>query len=314
MAGITCMIDNFTKKHESRIKDAKYTLHLFRHSILSMVGLAIIITVILVAIFAPMLAKEHPTYVEVTTEQGTIRTEERWTHHFEDKLLPPGGKHYFGTDDYGHDIYSMVVYASRISLKISLLVVISATIIGTVLGGVAGYFGGIVDEVIMRITDIFLSIPGLILAMAVVAALGRSLEHIMYALIIVWWPAYTRLMRGQVLSIRENQYVEAARSVGSNSTRIIFKHILPNAMSPLWVQMSRDLGTVMLVAAGLSFIGLGASPGTAEWGLMVSMGRTHMLHAWWYVTFPGLAIFFTVLGFNLLGDGIRDVTDPRLRR
>ena len=166
----------------------------------------------------------------------------------------------------------------------------------------------------MRVTDVFLAIPYLILAMAVAAALGRSIENIMMALIVVWWPQYARLLRGQVLSIRENQYVEAARSVGASGWRILFRHVLPNSFSPLLVQITLDLGAVLLVAAGLSFIGLGASPGTAEWGLMISMGRTHMFHAWWYVTFPGLAILITVLGFNLLGDGIRDITDPKLRR
>jgi peptide/nickel transport system permease protein len=194
------------------------------------------------------------------------------------------------------------------------MVVLSATIIGIFLGGIAGYFGGKLDELLMRITDVFLSIPYLILAIAVAAALGRSIENIMMALILVWWPQYARLLRGQVLSIRENQYVEAARSVGSSNWRILFRHVIPNSFAPLLVQITLDLGAVLLVAAGLSFIGLGASPGTAEWGLMISSGRMHMFHAWWYVAFPGLAIVLTVLGFNLLGDGIRDITDPKLRR
>ncbi|PNX50062.1 MAG: hypothetical protein BV458_13875 [Thermoplasmata archaeon M9B2D] len=166
----------------------------------------------------------------------------------------------------------------------------------------------------MRITDVFLAIPYLILAMAIAAALGRSIDHIMEALIIVWWPTYARIMRGQVISIREQQYVEAARSVGASNTRILFRHIFPNSFAPLLVEITLDLGAVLLVAAGLSFIGLGASPGTAEWGLMISSGRTYMFQAWWYVTFPGLAILLVVLGFNLLGDGLRDVTDPKLRR
>jgi peptide/nickel transport system permease protein len=289
-------------------------LHLFRRSLLSMVGLIIILFIVFVAFFAPFLAQEHPTYVEVSTEQGTTRIEERWSIQFEDKFIAPNSEHYFGTDDFGRDIYSMIVYGTRISLQICLMVVLSATIIGIFLGGIAGYFGGKLDELLMRITDVFLSIPYLILAIAVAAALGRSIENIMMALILVWWPQYARLLRGQVLSIRENQYVEAARSVGSSNWRILFRHVIPNSFAPLLVQITLDLGAVLLVAAGLSFIGLGASPGTAEWGLMISSGRMHMFHAWWYVTFPGLAIVLTVLGFNLLGDGIRDITDPKLRR
>jgi len=289
-------------------------LHLFRRSLLSMIGLIIIIFIIFIAIFAPFLANEHPTYVEVSTEQGTKRIEERWDINFENKLIEPNNKHYFGTDDFGRDIYSMVIYGTQISLKICLMVVLTATIIGIFLGGIAGYFGGKIDELIMRITDVFLSIPYLILAIAVAAALGRSIENIMMALIVVWWPQYARLLRGQVLSIRENQYVEAARSVGANNWRILFRHVIPNSFAPLLVQITLDLGAVLLVAAGLSFIGLGAPPGTAELGIMISSGRTHMFHSWWYVTFPGLAIVITVLGFNLLGDGIRDITDPKLRR
>ena len=302
------------KKNESRIKDIKYMLHLFRHSLLSMIGLILILFIILIAIFAPFLAMQHPTYVEVSTEQGTRRIEERWDINFNEKFIPPNYEHFFGTDDFGRDIYSMVIYGTQISLKICLMVVLSATLIGIFLGGIAGYFGGKIDEIVMRVTDIFLSIPYLILAIAVGAALGRSIENIMMALIVVWWPQYARLLRGQVLSIRENQYVEAAKSVGASNWRILFRHVIPNSFAPLLVQITLDLGAVLLVAAGLSFIGLGAPPGTAEWGLMISSGRMHMFHAWWYVTFPGLAIVLTVLGFNLLGDGIRDITDPKLRR
>jgi peptide/nickel transport system permease protein len=279
-----------------------------------MIGLTLIIILLLVALFAPFLASQHPSYVEVSTEQGTTRVEERWEIHFDQKLLPPSADHLFGTDDYGRDIFSMVVYGSQTSLRICLLVVFIATIIGVILGGLAGYFGGALDEILMRITDVFLAIPYLILAMAVAAALGRSIDHIMEAMIITWWPTYARLIRGQVLAIREQQFVEAARSVGASNSRILFRHILPNSFAPLLVEITLDLGAVLLVAAGLSFIGLGASPGTAEWGLMISEGRTVMFHAWWYVTFPGLAILLVVLGFNLLGDGLRDVTDPKLRR
>jgi peptide/nickel transport system permease protein len=307
-------IDAFFKKYESRIKDIKFMLHLFRKSLLSMIGLILILILLFVAIFAPLIAQEHPSYVEVPTEQGTTRVEERWNINFDRKLLPPSPEHLFGTDDYGRDIFSMVLYGSQTSLKICLMVVIISMFIGVILGALAGYFGGVIDEILMRITDVFLSIPYLILAMAIAAALGRSIDHIMEAMIITWWPTYARLIRGQVLAVREQQFVEAARSVGASNSRILFRHILPNSFSPLLVEITLDLGGVLLTAAGLSFIGLGASPGTAEWGLMISEGRTHMFHAWWYVTFPGLAILLVVLGFNLLGDGLRDVTDPKLRR
>ena len=288
--------------------------HLFRRSLLSMIGLILIIILIFIALFAPFIASQHPSYVRVETEQGTQVTEERWAINFSQSLLPPSPKHLFGTDDYGRDLFSMVIYGSRTSFRICVIVVSISTLIGIILGGIAGYFGGILDEILMRITDVFLAIPYLILAMAIAAALGRSIDHIMEALIIVWWPTYARIMRGQVISIREQQYVEAARSVGASNTRILFRHIFPNSFAPLLVEITLDLGAVLLVAAGLSFIGLGASPGTAEWGLMISSGRTYMFQAWWYVTFPGLAILLVVLGFNLLGDGLRDVTDPKLRR
>jgi len=308
------VMDDFLKKHESRIKDLRFMAHLFRKSLLSMIGLILILILIIVALFAPFIASQHPSYVRVSTEQSTTVIEERWDINFSETLLPPSAEHLFGTDDYGRDIFSMVIYGSQTSFRICIIVVAISTFIGIILGGIAGYFGGIIDEVLMRITDVFLAIPYLILAMAVAAALGRSIDHIMEALIIVWWPTYARLMRGQVISIREQQFVEAARSVGASNSRILFRHIFPNSFAPLLVEITLDLGAVLLVAAGLSFIGLGASPGTAEWGLMISSGRIHMFHAWWYVTFPGLAILLVVLGFNLLGDGLRDVTDPKLRR
>jgi peptide/nickel transport system permease protein len=307
-------MNDFLVKHESRIKDLRFMAHLFRKSLLSMIGLILILILVIVALFAPLIASQHPSYVRVSTEQGTTVTEERWDINFSQSLLPPSAAHLFGTDDYGRDIFSMVIYGSQTSFRICIIVVAISTLIGILLGGIAGYFGGVIDEVLMRITDVFLAIPYLILAMAVAAALGRSIDHIMEAMIIVWWPTYARLIRGQVLTVREQQFVEAARSVGASNSRILFRHIFPNSIAPLLVQITLDLGAVLLVAAGLSFIGLGASPGTAEWGLMISSGRIYMFQAWWYVTFPGLAILFVVLGFNLLGDGLRDVTDPKLRR
>ncbi len=312
--GIISHCKSWVDKHEPLIKDLKHSVYLFRKSFVAMMGLAIILFVVIIAIIAPWISIQHPGYQSVNTEQGTVRVEERWDINFSESLQPPSFKHPFGTDDYGRDLYSMIIYGSRTSLRIGLVVVSVAMLIGISLGGIAGYMGGKIDEIIMRIADIFLAIPGLILAMVIVSALGRSLDNIMYAMTVVWWPGYARLMRGQTISIKENQYVEAARSVGSRSLRIIYRHILPNALSPLIVEVTLALGAVILVAAGLSFLGLGASPGTAEWGLMISTGRNHILHAWWYPTFPGIAILLTVLGFSLFGDGLNDVLDPRLRR
>jgi peptide/nickel transport system permease protein len=229
-------------------------------------------------------------------------------------FFAPSAAHPFGTDNFGEDWSSKVLYGAGLSLEIGLLVVIPASLIGSLLGLLAGFKGGILEEVIMRVTDIFLSIPSLILAIAITAVLGRSIVNVTYALIITWWPWYTRLVRGQVLSIKERQFVESAKSVGASPTRLMLRHILPNSVSPVIVQASMDFGYVILTAAGLGFLGLGAPPGTAEWGVMISEGLTYLFNAPWMAVFPGLAIVLTVLGFNLLGDGLRDILDPRLRR
>jgi peptide/nickel transport system permease protein len=190
-------------------------------------------------------------------------------------------------------------------------VIVLAVLIGIPLGAVAGYFGGAVNEFIMRVTDVFLTIPGLILALAIAAALGPSIRNAMIALAIVWWPGYCRLTQAQFLSLREEVYVEAARTIGAGSGRIIFRHVLPNTLTPLMVKISMDLGFAILTAAGLSFIGVGAQPPTPEWGAMVSLGRKYMPEWWWYSAFPGGAIFIAVFAFNMLGDGLRDMLDPR---
>ncbi len=229
-------------------------------------------------------------------------------------FLAPSSAHPFGTDNFGEDWYSKVLYGASLSLEIGLLVVLPASLVGSLLGLVAGFKGGILEEVIMRVTDIFLSIPSLILAIAITAVLGRSIVNVTYALIITWWPWYTRLVRGQVLSLKERQFIESARSVGASPTRLMLRHVLPNSVSPVIVQASMDFGYVILTAAGLGFLGLGAPPGTAEWGVMISEGLTYLFNAPWMAVFPGLAIVLTVLGFNLLGDGLRDILDPRLRR
>jgi peptide/nickel transport system permease protein len=208
----------------------------------------------------------------------------------------------------------MVLYGAALSLRIGLVVVAVDVAIGLALGAVAGYYGGAVDEVVMRVTDVFLSIPSLILAMAVAAALGPSVDHVMLAIAAVGWPTYTRLFRASALALRETPYVEAARGLGASDLRIVLRHVLPNGVSPVVVQSTLDVGSTILTVAGLSFLGLGAPVGTAEWGLLVAQGYHYFPAQWWYILFPGLAITVTVLGFNLLGDGLRDVLDPKLRK
>lgn len=223
--------------------------------------------------------------------------------------------HIWGTDSYGGDIYSRIIWGAQEDLKIALSVVLVAVSVGAVVGAASGYFGGKLDELVMRITDIFFAFPGLILAMAIVMALGvRSLGNISIALMVTWWPTYARLVRGQVLSEREKLYIEASRSSGASDTKILFGHILPNTIQPVIVQATMDIGSVLLVAAGLSFIGFGPPIGTAEWGMMIARGQEYLLSSPWMTLYPGLAILVTALSFNLVGDGIRDIMDPKLRR
>ena len=302
-------VGDWKTRHESFIKETRYSLYLFSRSWLSMAGLIIILVLVVIAFLGPFLAPFHPTY---DTIDG--REVEFWPVTPGSTLLAPSSDHFFGTDQNGRDTFSMVLYGAAKSLYIGVLVVIPAALIGIALGGVAGFYGGYSGESIMRITDVFLSVPTIILAMAITTALGPSITNLTYAMIITWWPWYTRLVYGQVLSIREKQYIEAARSVGAGKARILFKHILKNSMSPVVVQATSDFGYVILAAAALGWLGLGAPPGTAEWGLMISEGQQNIFHAWWGVVFPGLAIVISVLGFNLLGDGLRDVMDPKLRR
>lgn len=264
---------------------------------LAMLGIAITGLLVLIAAFAPWIAPYSPTKISLP-----------------ERLLSPSRQHPFGTDDAGRDILSRVIYGSRITLRICILVVGLTLVIGTLLGLISGYLGGWMDELVMRVSDVFLAFPALILAMAIAAALGPSLENAIVAMVAIWWPRYARVTRGQVLAIREMDYVAAARAAGASQLRIMLRHILPNCISPVVVQATLDLGEVVLTAATLSFIGFGAQPPTPEWGAMVSVGRNYLRNCWWYTTFPGLAILITVMGFNLLGDAVRDILDPRLRR
>ncbi|MDB4898182.1 MAG: inner rane transporter permease protein yddQ [Firmicutes bacterium] len=276
--------------------DWRRRLRLLRRPVTA-IGLALLLLMIVLAVLAPVLATHDP----LAPDMG----------HF---LAGPSAAHWFGTDDLGRDIFSRTLYGARVSLLSALALVMIAAALGTLLGALAGYLGGWVDDLIMRLTDMFLAFPGLILAMAIAATLGPGLFHALIALSLVWWPSYARLVRGQFLTLRSVEYVEAARALGSPTRRIMWREILPNAMTPLVVQITLDLGYAILSTSGLSFIGLGVQAPTPEWGAMIAYGRSYMMNAWWYSTFPGLAIFVTVLGVNLLGDGIRDWLDPRHRR
>lgn len=261
---------------------------------LAMVGLFIILFMCLTAIFAPILAPSDPIKMNLSNQ-----------------FMPPSRDHWLGTDDFGRDILSRVIHGSRLSLKVGMISVTISLVVGGVVGLISGYFGKWLDLVIQRIMDVMLAFPDLILALAIMAILGPSLRNAMIAIGISSIPVYTRVMRGQVLSLREKEYVEAARAAGAGNGRLLFRHILPNTMSPLIVIATLGIAGAILAASGLSFIGMGAQPPTPEWGAMLASGREYLRHEWWIATFPGIAIALTVLGFNLLGDGLRDAFDPR---
>jgi peptide/nickel transport system permease protein len=263
---------------------------------LAILGLALVGFIIFIAIFGPSLAPYDPFKLSFT-----------------EKLQHPSWQHWFGTDEAGRDIFSRVLYGARISLRAALIVIAIAASIGITLGTISGYYGGRVDDFIMRVADIFMAFPGLILAMAVSAAVGASMEAAIFAVSFVWWPVYTRLTRGQVLAAREEGYVLAARSIGASHGRIMRRHVLPNIFSVLLVRMTMDIGYAILYTASLGFIGLGAQEPAPEWGRMVATGRRWILDHSYYSTFPGLAIFVTVLAFTWVGDAARDFLDPRLR-
>jgi len=264
---------------------------------LSLTSTIVILLFILIAIFANQIAP-YP-------EEGAGKT------NVDNTMLAPSPGHILGADRLGRDMLSRVIMGARPALIVPVGVVLFAILIGAPLGAIAGYKGGWVDNVIMRTTDLFLAFPSLLLAMAIAFALGRGLQNAAIALIVSWWPWYTRLARGVTLSLKERYFVEAARSIGVRDSVIIIRHILPNIISPILVQATIDLGTVILSMGGLAFLGLGTQPPGADWGLMVSEGRSYILNQWWISSFAGLAIFIVVLAFNLLGDTLRDIFDPR---
>jgi peptide/nickel transport system permease protein len=267
-----------------------------RRQPLATLGALILVFFILVSLFPDVFATKDPLLQEVeVTLQG------------------PSAAHPFGTDELGRDIYSRVVFGTGLTIFSGFIVVFIATVVGTALGLLAGYRGGFLDGLVMRLSDMFLAFPGLVVAIAVVSFVGPSLLNAMLATALIWWPQYSRLVRGQVLSVKEFPYVEATRSVGSGELRILTRHILPNVAAPIVVKATLDFGAAMLVTASLSFLGVGAQPPSPELGAMVSSGRVYLLTAWWYTTFPSLVIFLAVLSLNLVGDGVRDVLDPTLR-
>jgi peptide/nickel transport system permease protein len=265
----------------------------------AMLGLLIVVVVLLVALFGPLLA---PYPGDATAS------------HLLQRLKPPSDKFPFGTDNLGRDILSRVILGARGALAISLTVVGVAMLVGVPLGLVAGYRGGWVSETIMRVTDVVLAIPQLVLALALAQLMKPSIESAMLALSLTYWPFFTRIVFAETRRLSSSMFVDALRGVGAGTFRIVFLHILPNSLSPVIVRATIGLGFTILVAAVLGFLGMGATPPAPEWGLAIADSRTYLPRAWWYATFPGLAILITVMGFNLLGDGLRDIVDPRLRR
>lgn len=261
---------------------------------LAVLGLLIILLLIFIALFAPFIAPFDPIATDLAN-----------------RLQPLSSDHFFGTDEMGRDIFSRVVWGSRLTLYVIGLVAIIAAPVGIVVGTVAGYFGGFIDTVLMRITDIFLAFPKLILALAFVAALGPGIENAIIAISITSWPPYARIARAETITIRNSDFIKAIRLQGAGPLRIITGHIMPLCISSLIVRVTLDMAGIILTAAGLGFLGLGAQPPSPEWGAMTSSGRAYILDHWWLITMPGSAIFIVSLAFNLLGDGLREVLDPK---
>ena len=267
----------------------------FSRNRLAMVGLVIVLLLAVLAALAPWIAPYAPSV-------GDLRTE---------RLLPPTAAHWFGTDDQGRDILSRILHGSRITLYVVVLVAVLAAPIGLLVGTVSGYAGGYVDAVLMRVTDIFLAFPRLILALAFVAALGPGIENAVIAIAITSWPPYARIARAETLSLRQADYISAVRLLGASPARIVLRHIMPLCVSSVIVRVTLDMAGIILTAAGLGFLGLGAQPPSPEWGAMIAAGRAYVLDQWWVAAAPGAAIFVVSLAFNLLGDGLRDALDPK---
>ncbi|MSP49703.1 MAG: ABC transporter permease [Alphaproteobacteria bacterium] len=286
--------DTPTSRNHARAIQAYLSWRALASNPLTVMGLLIVVLLVVVAALAPMLAPRSPIAQDLTQ-----------------RFIEPGWQHWFGTDEFGRDILSRVIYGARVTLYIVVLVAVTAAPVGLLVGTVAGYFGGWADVVLMRLTDVFLAFPRLILALAFVAALGPGIENAVLAIALTAWPPYARIARAETLTVRSSDFIAAVRLQGASGLRIILGHVVPLCSSSLIVRVTLDMAGVILTAAGLGFLGLGAQPPLAEWGAMVSTGRRYLLDFWWVATIPGLAIFTVSLGFNLLGDGLRDVLDPK---
>ncbi len=285
-----------TSRHQARLGRAYVIWRRFSANRLALAGLGIILLLILVAIFADVLAPHNPV-------QGDLRNA---------RLLPPGSEGYLlGTDDQGRDILSRLIHGSRLTLFVVVLVAIIAAPVGLIIGTVSGYAGGWVDAVLMRITDIFLAFPKLVLALALVAALGPGIENAVLAIAVTSWPPYARIARAETMTFRNSEFISAVRLMGASPFRIILRHVMPLCLSSLIVRVTLDMAGIILTAAGLGFLGLGAQPPLPEWGAMIASGRRFILDQWWVAAMPGAAILIVSLGFNLLGDGLRDALDPK---
>jgi peptide/nickel transport system permease protein len=286
---------NPQSRGQARLGQAYLSWLRFRRNPLAMIGLVIAIALVFIAAFAPLLAPHDPITQELSR-----------------RLLPPlTDGNILGTDDFGRDILSRILYGSRITLYIVLLVILTAPVVGLLIGTVAGYFGGWTDTILMRITDIFLAFPKLILALALVAVLGPGMENAVLAIALTSWPPYARVARAETLTVRNADYIAAVKLQGAGAVRVIWGHVMPMCLPSVIIRVTLDMAGVILIAAGLGFLGLGVQPPLPEWGLMISAGRKFLFEQWWVATMPGLAIFIVSLGFNLLGDGLRDVLDPK---
>ena len=288
-----------TKQTNKKRSQWREVWRMLKKNKMALLGLGILVILVLLALFADVIAD----YDTVVIKQNLAN-----------RLKGPSAEHWLGTDEFGRDIFARLIHGARVSLKVGIIAVGISIVLGGILGALAGFYGGKIDNIIMRVMDVFLAVPSILLAIAIVSALEPSILNLMVAISISSVPSYARIVRASVLSIRDQEFVEAARAIGANNARIIFRHIIPNSLAPVIVQGTLGVASAILSTAGLSFIGLGIQPPAPEWGSMLSGGRQYLRYAWWVTTFPGVAIMITILSLNLLGDGLRDALDPRLKQ
>ena len=288
-----------TKQNNKKRSQWREVWRMLKKNKMALLGLGILVILVLLALFADVIAD----YDTVVIKQNLAN-----------RLKGPSAEHWLGTDEFGRDIFARLIHGARVSLKVGIIAVGISIVLGGILGALAGFYGGKIDNIIMRVMDVFLAVPSILLAIGIVSALGPTILNLMVAISISSVPSYARIVRASVLSIRDQEFVEAARAIGANNARIIFRHIIPNSLAPVIVQGTLGVASAILSTAGLSYIGLGIQPPAPEWGSMLSGGRQYLRYAWWVTTFPGVAIMITILSLNLLGDGLRDALDPRLKQ